>query len=86
MANNNSKRYQDLHKVLEITRLMATVIDVGELLQLIIDRSMELLDAERASLFLYEPQTNELVSLTPSVETREFKEGIPQDESMARAP
>jgi len=62
MANNNSKRYQDLHKVLEITRLMATVIDLGELLQLIIDRSMELLDAERASLFLYEPQTNELVS------------------------
>ena len=53
---------EDLQKVLEITRLMAAAVDLDSLLQLVIARSMELLDSERASLFLYEPETNELVS------------------------
>jgi phosphoserine phosphatase len=41
---------------------MVATEDLDSLLQLIVDRSMELLQAERASLFLYEGQTNELVS------------------------
>ena len=53
---------KDLRKVLDITRRMAAAVELDELLQLIIDRSVELLGAERASLFLYEPSTNELVS------------------------
>ena len=62
MPPPRAKKSEDLEKVLEITRRMAAAVDLDELLQLIIDRSIELLDAERASLFLYEPQTNELVS------------------------
>ncbi len=57
------KAMEDLQKVLDITRVMAATVDLDDLLQLIIDRSMELLDAERASVFLYEEQTNELVSI-----------------------
>ena len=60
---NESKMLADLQKVLDITRMMAATVDLGDLLQLVIDRSMELLDAERASVFLYEEQTNELVSI-----------------------
>ena len=63
MAGNESKLLADLQKVLDITRVMVATVDLGDLLQLIIDRSMELLDAERASVFLYEEETNELVSI-----------------------
>jgi len=62
MTPDNSEQCADLQKVLEITRRMGATVDTEGLLQLIIDRSMELLDAERASLFLYEAETNELVS------------------------
>ena len=58
---DNSPR-AGLEKVLEISRAMAATVDLDELLGLIIERSMELLDAERASLFLYEQESNELVS------------------------
>jgi len=62
MPVSDTKRRQDLEKVLEITRLMAAAVELDDVLHLIIERSMELLNAERASLFLYEPQSNELVS------------------------
>jgi phosphoserine phosphatase len=57
------ERLDDLHKVLEITKAMAAVEDLKDLMRLVIDRSMELLGAERATVFLYDEQTNELVSL-----------------------
>ena len=63
MDAEHSKALKDMQKVLDITRVMDATVDLGELLQLIIDRSMELLDAERGSVFLYEEQTNELVSI-----------------------
>ncbi len=62
MSLSESKRCRDLEKVLEITRSMTVAVDLDGLLRLIIDRCMELLEAERASLFLYEPATDELVS------------------------
>jgi len=56
------KKVHDIQKVLEISRSLAAANDLDSLLTLIIERSMELLDAERATLFLYEPENNELVS------------------------
>jgi 16S rRNA G966 N2-methylase RsmD len=44
------ERLDDLHKVLEITRAMAAVEDLKDLMRLVIDRSMELLGAERATV------------------------------------
>jgi phosphoserine phosphatase len=55
-------RLQDLLKVLEISRSLVAAVDLGAILQLIIDRSMELLHAERASLFLYDQPRDELVT------------------------
>ncbi len=62
MKPHKTTKIHDLQKVLEITRSMVAAEDLHSLLQLIIDRSMELLDAERASLFLYDPDNNELYS------------------------
>jgi len=62
MKPDSLEQCADLQKVLEITRMMGATVEADGLLQLIIERSIELLDAERASLFLYEPGTNELVS------------------------
>ena len=53
---------QDLQKVLEISRAMVATEDLDGLLSLIVQRSMELLDAERATVFLYEAEEDELVS------------------------
>ena len=61
-SNTNDRAPPDLLKVLEISRAMVAAADLDSLLQLIIDRSMELLDAERASLFLYDRQREELYS------------------------
>ncbi|MFP3938417.1 MAG: PP2C family protein-serine/threonine phosphatase [Phycisphaerae bacterium] len=61
-AHETDKKLQDLKKLLEISRAMGAVAGLDELLNLIIDRSMELLNAERATLFLYDAESNELVS------------------------
>ncbi|MFW6133640.1 MAG: PP2C family protein-serine/threonine phosphatase [Planctomycetota bacterium] len=57
-----ASEHRDLRKVLEITRRMAAVVELDELLSLIIERSVELLDAERATLFLHDEAAGELVS------------------------
>jgi len=62
MRSSNPSDSQGLEKILAITRLMAATVDLDSLLPLIVDCSMELLDAERASLLLYDRDTNELVS------------------------
>jgi len=56
------RQVDDLQKVLEISRSMAATEDLDGLLQLVIDRSIELLDAERATIFLYDGDTDELAS------------------------
>jgi sigma-B regulation protein RsbU (phosphoserine phosphatase) len=59
---DDSTKLRDLQKVLEITRSMVAAADLGDLLGTIIDRSMELLAAERATLFLYDAERDQLVS------------------------
>ena len=59
---DHSTRVQDLQKVLEISRSMVAAADLDSLLLLIISRSMELLGAERATLFLYDAARDQLIS------------------------
>jgi phosphoserine phosphatase len=59
---DDKTRVRDLQKVLEISRAMAAARDLDDLLGLILDRSMELLEAERATVFLYDPARDELTS------------------------
>jgi phosphoserine phosphatase len=82
MAGNESKALADLQKVLDITRVMAAAVDLHDLLQLITDRSMELLDAERASVFMYEKETDELVTII-AAGSEEIR--VPADRGLAGA-
>jgi phosphoserine phosphatase len=58
----DSAKLQDMQKVLEISRSMVAAADLDSLLHLIIERSMELLGAERATLFLYDAARDQLIS------------------------
>lgn len=62
MNDQPNKQAADFQRILEISRAMVAAPDLDVLLKLIIDRSMELLDAERATLFLYDAPKNQLFS------------------------
>jgi len=59
---DDNTRLRDLQKVLDISRAMVAARGLDELLGLILSRSMELLGAERATVFLYDQTSDELVS------------------------
>ena len=59
---DDSTKLQDLQKVLQISRSMVATTDLDSLLHVIVERSMELLGAERATLFLYDAATDQLIS------------------------
>jgi len=60
--DQTQKKLSALEKLLQISRDMVATTDLDELLGVIVQRSMELLEAERASIFLYEADAHELVS------------------------
>ena len=80
--HEKDKELEDLRKVLKISRAMAAIVDLDSLLGLIIVRAMELLDAERATLFLYEEETDELVS---RIAAEEDEIRVPADRGLAGA-
>lgn len=55
-------REKDLGRILEVARLMGSERDLDPLLELILRETCDLLDAERASLFLYDTESDELYS------------------------
>jgi phosphoserine phosphatase len=61
-GNSDARRLGDLRKILEISRSLAATDNLDTLLGLIVERSMELLDAERATVFLYDAAKGEIVS------------------------
>jgi phosphoserine phosphatase len=63
----------DLPRLLEVARRLAATSDLNELLELILVQARGLLDAERASIFLYDPARRELFSrLATGVESLRF--------------
>jgi phosphoserine phosphatase len=59
--SRQQKQIDDLTAILEVARRLGADTELDPLLRQIIDSSLKILDAERASLFLYEPATKELV-------------------------
>ncbi len=53
---------QNLRRLLTVTRQMAATLDLGELLGTIVDAAREVLDCERATVFLYDKKSDELYS------------------------
>jgi phosphoserine phosphatase len=53
---------RDLQVILGVARALAAAMDQDELLELILNSARQILNAERATLFLYDPATDELHS------------------------
>lgn len=62
MSISSDRVLRDLQKVLDISRAMVATHELDDLLPLIIRDSLELLEAQRATLFLYDEESNELVA------------------------
>lgn len=60
--HNCEASLSDLHKVLEVSRAMVATEELDSLLELVVECSMDLLDAERATVFLYDEAHNQLIS------------------------
>jgi sigma-B regulation protein RsbU (phosphoserine phosphatase) len=61
MSSRNSKK--DIRAILQIARALGMTSDLDNLLKMVVDYSMELLNAERATLFLYDSGHEELYTL-----------------------
>jgi phosphoserine phosphatase RsbU/P len=59
---SRTQEVRDLQVILDIARAMAASMDVDKLLEMILNSVRQLLNADRASLFLYDPATDELHS------------------------
>lgn len=76
------RRLADLQVILEVSRAMAGAMGIDELLSLILDSARRVLNADRASLFLYDAGSHELYSkIAHGAETIRF----PADRGIAGA-
>lgn len=69
-----------LWRILDVTRQMGAPIDLQTILQQVIDAALEVLDAERGTVFLYDSDSNELYS---QVATGEGEIRFPADTGIA---
>ncbi len=57
-----SRENAQLHRILDVSRYMATTIDLDRLLTMIVEATCEVLTCERATIFLYDEKKDELFS------------------------
>jgi phosphoserine phosphatase RsbU/P len=82
MAVDPNRQIEKLRRLLDITRQMAASTDLSELLGTIVDATREVLECQRATIFLYDRHTKELYSrVATGVESIRF----PADRGIAGA-
>jgi phosphoserine phosphatase len=59
---SRAQEVRDLQVILDVARALSASMDLDRLLELILDSARQLLNADRASLFLFDPATDELYS------------------------
>src|SRR5215204_3870081 len=64
MDSDSQRQARNLNALLRVSKALATEIRLDDLLQVIVQEAAEVLDADRASLFLYDESRNELWSKT----------------------
>jgi sigma-B regulation protein RsbU (phosphoserine phosphatase) len=62
--NDSQRQSRNLNALLRVSKALATEIRLDDLLQVIVQEAAEILDADRATLFLYDESRNELWSKT----------------------
>jgi phosphoserine phosphatase RsbU/P len=60
--SDESRQIEKLRRILDVARQMADTTDLNALLHTIVSATCQVLDCERATIFLYEAATNELYS------------------------
>lgn len=77
MHSCNATQINNLQALLEVTKALGQEIHLDRLLELILDKVTEVLDAERSSLFLYDPTKNELWSkIAQGYSSKEIRVGL----------
>ena len=59
--NIQDKRSGDLKKLLDINNIIISILDIGKLLNIIMETIKDIMNAEASTLFLYEDETKDLV-------------------------
>jgi serine phosphatase RsbU (regulator of sigma subunit) len=73
---------RNLKALLELSELMGSQLQLDDLLQIILEKTTELMEAERSSLFIYDKNTNELWSkIAQGLEFKEIR--FPIDRGIA---
>src|SRR5437764_14554945 len=62
MMDQDARKIADLQVILEVSRRLGAGTDLGELLHIIEQATLQVLDCERTSIFLHDRQTDELFS------------------------
>ena len=71
------RRLEGLSRILDVTRSLAAEIDLNKVLSTIINEACKALDCDRASLFQYDPQTDELyTSFVTELEISEIRKPV----------
>lgn len=60
--SDESRQIEKLRRILDVTQQMAATTDLDALLGMIVQATCQVLDCERATIFLYEPESSELYS------------------------
>src|SRR5512134_3782007 len=64
MDIDSHRHTRNLNALLRVSKALASEIRLDDLLQVIVEKAAEVMDAERATLFLYDESRNELWSKT----------------------
>jgi len=69
-----ARQLRNLHTLLEVSKAMAREVHLDDLLQVIMEKTTEVMEADRSSLFLYDEARGELWSkIAQGVELREIR-------------
>jgi sigma-B regulation protein RsbU (phosphoserine phosphatase) len=72
--SDSQRQARNLNALLKVSKALASEIRLDDLLQVIVEEAAEVLDADRATLFLYDESRNELWSkATQRLEIREIR-------------
>jgi len=73
-SDDTARQLRNLHTLLEVSKAMAREVRLDNLLQVIMEKTTEVMEADRSSLFLYDESRNELWSkIAQGLELKEIR-------------
>ena len=73
-ATDTTRQLRNLHSLLEVSKALAREVRLDDLLQVIMEKTTEVMEADRSTLFLYDESRNELWSkIAQGLELKEIR-------------